>query len=60
MENIEILKDEIATMVAPIYAQREEILIAFIVKYGLNPNEIEQVVQYSNNGMKWFVRKKPA
>lgn len=41
-----------------IYAQREEILEAFIAKYGCEPDECEQVVEKTLNGMRWFVRKR--
>ncbi len=38
--------------------QREEILAAFIAKYGLEPDEVEQVSMATNEGEVWFVRKK--
>lgn len=41
-----------------VLSQREEIIIAFIAKYGCNPEEIEQVEQRTKNGTIWFLRKK--
>ena len=42
---------------ARIMAQREEILEAFIAKYGVEPHEIEQVEQRMEDGsFRWFVR----
>lgn len=38
--------------------QREEILTAFVAKYGFQPDEIEQVVENHFNGIKWYVRKR--
>ena len=41
-----------------ISAQREEILTAFIAKYGCEPNEVEQVTEFRCDSTVWFVRKK--
>ena len=41
-----------------IHDQRDDILTAFIAKYGLEPNEIEQVVTTEDNCVVWSVRKK--
>ena len=41
-----------------IHDQRDDILTAFIAKYGLEPNEIEQVVTMEDNCVVWSVRKK--
>ena len=41
-----------------IHDQRDDILTAFIAKYGLEPNEIEQVVTMKDNCVVWSVRKK--
>lgn len=38
--------------------QREEILTAFIAKYGMHPDEVEQIEQYTSEGIVWSVRKK--
>lgn len=43
-----------------ILSQREEILSAFIAKYGGDPDEMIQYVEYLPNGdIKWWVSKKP-
>lgn len=41
-----------------IMLEREEILTAFIAKYGCEPDEIEQVEEPTEFGMKWYVRMK--
>ena len=38
--------------------QREEILAAFIAKYGLQPDEIEQVYHTTRDGWTYYVRKR--
>lgn len=38
--------------------QREEILKAFLAKYELAPNEVEQVIEYTPTGIRWFIHKK--
>lgn len=38
--------------------QREEIAKAFLAKYGLEPNEVEQIVEQIPDGFRWFIRKK--
>lgn len=43
-----------------IYSQREEIMKAFIAKYGCEPDECEQIIiGDTENVIRWFVRKKP-
>ena len=37
---------------------KEEILRAFIAKYGYQPDEVEQVVENTPTGTIWSVRKK--
>lgn len=39
-----------------VIAQREEILQAFIAKYGMQPDEIEQVEQRTETGWRWWVQ----
>ncbi len=39
-----------------VIAQREEILRAFVAKYGMQPDEIEQVQQRTATGWRWFVQ----
>ena len=59
METIETIKTKILdNLITSIYDQREQIVTAFIAQYGYKPDEVEQVVQYTGNGIKWFVRKK--
>lgn len=42
-----------------IMGQREEILEAFVAKYGADPDEVEQVEQQMADGsIRWFVRIK--
>ena len=41
-----------------IHDQRDDILTAFIAKYGLEPNDIEQVVTMEDDCVVWSVRKK--
>lgn len=38
--------------------QREEVLRAFIAKYGCEPDEIEQVEQMTDTGRVWYLRRK--
>ena len=38
--------------------QREEILSAFIAKYELQPEEVEQVVENATGSITWFVRER--
>jgi len=43
--------------VTEIYEQRDEILEAFVAKYGFAPDECEQVEQKTETGSRWFVVK---
>ena len=43
-----------------VIAQREEILRAFIAKYGYQPDEIVQVEQRTETGWRWYVQRKDA
>lgn len=38
--------------------QREEILEAFIAKYSVGPEEVEQVIENTPTQIIWYVRKK--
>jgi len=59
MEIIESIEAKILdNLLASIYQQREQIIAAFIAQYGCKPDEIEQVVQYTGDKIKWFIRKK--
>ena len=42
-----------------VMAQREEVLRAFIAKYGCHPDEVTQVVQNTMDGCVWHVEKRP-
>ena len=42
---------------AIIMAQREEILRAFIARHGCKPEECEQVIQETDTGMRYSVRR---
>lgn len=55
---IRALRERAMVRYTTILEQREEILSAFIAKYGLEPNEIEQVEQQNENETIWFVRKR--
>ncbi len=52
------LKRRVAFEVEAIAAQRETILRAFIAEYGFNPAEAEQVIQHTEEGAVFFVRRK--
>ena len=41
-----------------IMTQREEILTAFIAKYGCDPSKIEQVMEFTHDKVIWYIRKK--
>lgn len=43
-----------------IFAQREEIVQAFIAKYGIQPEEAVQVIQFSENKIFWKVQRIPS
>ena len=59
MEIIETIEGKIFdNLISSIYEEREKIIKAFIAEYGCKPEEIEQIVQYTGNEIKWFVRKK--
>ena len=56
---MEIIEAKILdNLITSIYEQREQIITAFLAQHGCKPDEIEQVVQYTGNQIKWFVRKK--
>lgn len=39
-----------------VIAQREEILRAFVARYGMQPDEIEQIEQRTATGWRWWVQ----
>jgi|SRR6185312_1875692 len=53
------LRDIAATAYQKAMEQREEILTAFIAKYGCQPDEMEQVeLRHKDGGIIWCVRKR--
>jgi len=49
----------VKVMLDRVYSQRQEILEAFIAKYGCEPDECEQIIISDiNNVIRWFVRKR--
>ena len=53
---MESLDNLIRAQVAEVYAQRDEIMRAFIAKYGFEPDRAIQVHEQGLNG-KWYVRR---
>jgi len=54
----DILNEAIKKTLEKIYAQREEILTAFIAKYGCDPDHVVQIEEYVYDGStSWYVRK---
>lgn len=54
------LTNAVKVLLDQIFSQREEIMTAFIAKYGCEPDECEQVIiSDRENTIRWFVRKKP-
>jgi hypothetical protein len=49
---------EYQEFIKKIMQQREEIAEAFIAKYGLDPSEVEQVVEYQPMKIVYYLRKK--
>jgi hypothetical protein len=49
---------EYKEFIEKIMTQREEIAEAFIAKYGLQPDEIEQIVEYQPLKIIYYLRKK--
>jgi hypothetical protein len=52
------LRTKAAEKLEECYAQREEILEAFVAKYGCGPEELEQIEQGDGFSKRWFVQKK--
>lgn len=58
-EEYEDYRKQVLEKMKLVYQQKEEILTAFIAKYGCDPDEIEQVEWKKSLGETiWFVRKK--
>ena len=59
----EILSETVRKIMTDIAEQREEIIRAFIAKYGFSPEEIEQCIDmshYQEGIITWSVRKREA
>jgi hypothetical protein len=52
------IQEKILAISKQIMEQREEILKAFIAKYGFAPDEAVQVIEYTHNGTRWYVEKR--
>lgn len=52
------LKEKIASEVEAIAAQREQIVRAFVAQHGFKPDEAEQVVQHTEAGTAFYIRKR--
>lgn len=57
-KSVAMLDEKIKKLLKDIDAQREEILEAFVAKYGFEPDECEQVLQYTEDSIIFFVRKR--
>jgi hypothetical protein len=55
LPSIKALADQAATAIA---AQREEILSAFVAKYGFEPDEAVQVISHSASGVRWHIMRR--
>lgn len=56
-EQVRKFEDAYHARVKAILEQREEILEAFIAKYGADPDRMMQVVQNRKEGCCWYVRR---
>jgi hypothetical protein len=54
----EQMYQKIKYQINAIMQQREEILTAFIAKYGCQPEEVEQVILHGIDSITWEIRKK--
>jgi hypothetical protein len=55
------LQESINRIKIEVMEQREEILRAFIAKYGWQPEEVEQIIDmsdYASGVIRWYIRKK--
>jgi hypothetical protein len=53
------LSDRVNQELERVAAQREEILEAFIAKYGCGPDDLVQVEQRTEDGCRWWVERTP-
>jgi len=54
----ESLMQEFKKQYKQVLEQREEILKAFVAKYGCEPDEMVQVHQWKEGASRWYVEKK--
>jgi hypothetical protein len=57
----EIVSETVKKIMTDIAEHREEIVKAFIAKYGVGPEEVEQVInmsQYASGIITWSIRRK--
>lgn len=57
----EVVSETMKKIMTDIANQREEIIHAFIAKYGFHPEECEQVIDmsdYASGIIRWSIRKK--
>lgn len=58
-ETVLQIKSKVETKLKEAREQKEEILTAFLAKYGYEPDEVMQVEQHNPDGsITWFVRKR--
>ena len=57
-KEFESLMEEFKKQYKQVLEQREEILKAFVAKYGCEPDEIVQVHQWKDGASRWYVEKK--
>ena|ERR1700733_5359420 len=55
----ETVKNLAAESMKRIAIQREEIITAFLAKYGLQPDDCIQIVENTPTGCRWLVTKRP-
>ena len=60
LSNIERAKEKAREQFLKVMSMREEILTAFIAKYGCEPDQVEIVEQRFKHETTWSVRKKPS
>jgi hypothetical protein len=50
--------DKMLKIWSQILEQREEILKAFVAKYNLQPDEVEEVIEHRGTETVWYLRRK--
>ncbi len=54
----DLVRTHIQNVLDGIHSQREEILRAFIAKYGCEPDEVVQVENTTPTGTRWWVERR--